>query len=98
MEIDLTKLQGKHLVLDIHVKVVEDVHADGPDSTDEFEAYELEELPEGTDMEAIEKESILNALRCNDGSRKRAAQDLHISERSLYRKIEKYGIMKELKQ
>ena len=94
----MTKLQGKHLVLDIHVKVVEDVHADGPDSTDEFEAYMLDECPEGTDMEAIEKESILNALRRNDGSRKRAAFDLNISERTLYRKIEKYGIMKDLKQ
>ena len=96
----MTKLQGKHLVLDIHVKVVEDDHADGQDSTDEFEAYVLDDMPEGTDidMEALESESIRRALVRNHGSRKRAAEDLHISERTLYRKIEKYGIMKEVKQ
>ena len=92
----MTKLNGKHIVLDIHVKVVEDDHADGPDSTDEFEAYELDELPEGTDVETIESESIRRALVRNQGSRKKAAEDLHISERTLYRKIEKYGLMKDV--
>ncbi len=43
-------------------------------------------------MEDIEKESIRRALMRNQGSRKRAAEDLHISERTLYRKIEKYGL------
>ena len=102
MEIDLTKLNGKHIVLDIHVKVVEDeqAQADGPDSTDELEAYVLDDIPEGTDidLEAIERESIKNALKRNGGSRKRAAWDLHISERTLYRKIEKYGLLKDVKQ
>ena len=83
---------------DVAFKVNKERLKNGLDLVDDFEADEYEELPEGTDMETIEKESILNALRRNDGSRKRAAQDLHISERSLYRKIEKYGIMKDLKQ
>ena len=43
-------------------------------------------------MEDIEKESIRHALMRNQGSRKRAAEDLHISERTLYRKIEKFGL------
>ena len=43
-------------------------------------------------MEDIEKESIRRALMRNQGSRKRAAEDLHISERTLYRKIEKFGL------
>jgi len=43
-------------------------------------------------LEEIEKESIRRALARNQGSRKRAAEDLHISERTLYRKIEKYGL------
>ena len=43
-------------------------------------------------MEDIEKESIRRALMRHQGSRKRAAEDLHISERTLYRKIEKYGL------
>ena len=98
MEINLNELKGKHIVLDIHVKAVEDDHADGPDSIDEFEAYELEELHEGTDMEAIEKESIHRALFRNHGNRKKAAEDLHISERSLFRKIEKYGLNKEVRK
>ena len=43
-------------------------------------------------MEDIEKESIRRALMRHQGSRKRAAEDLHISERTLYRKIEKFGL------
>ena len=43
-------------------------------------------------MEEIEADSIRRALARNDGSRKRAAQDLNISERTLYRKIEKFGL------
>lgn len=43
-------------------------------------------------MEEIEAESIRRALARNEGSRKRAADDLKISERTLYRKIEKYGL------
>lgn len=83
---------------DVAFKINKERLKNGLDLVDEFEADEYEEAPEGADLEAIEKESILNALRRNDGSRKRAAEDLHISERSLYRKIEKYGIMKDLKQ
>ena len=50
------------------------------------------EPEESTTMEEIEKESIMRALTRNKGSRKRAAHDLNISERTLYRKIEKYGL------
>ena len=50
------------------------------------------EAEESTTMEEIEKESIMRALTRNKGSRKRAAHDLNISERTLYRKIEKYGL------
>lgn len=55
------------------------------------DAPEVTAAPEPT-MEEIEKESIQRALTRNKGSRKRAAQDLNISERTLYRKIEKYGL------
>ncbi len=43
-------------------------------------------------MEEIERESIREALARNQGSRKRAAEELNISERTLYRKIEKFGL------
>lgn len=45
-----------------------------------------------TTMEAIERESIRRALQRNKGSRKMAAAELHISERTLYRKIKEYDL------
>ncbi|MBR2016455.1 MAG: hypothetical protein IKA00_04030 [Prevotella sp.] len=75
--------------------------------TEELEADEYHEDENPTDssspsepeLEKIEKESIIRALQRNNGNRKKAAEDLHISERTLLRKIEKYGsITKEVKQ
>jgi transcriptional regulator with PAS, ATPase and Fis domain len=43
-------------------------------------------------MEDIERESIRAALARNKGSRKLAAAELHISERTLYRKIKEYEL------
>ena len=45
-----------------------------------------------TTMEDIERESIRRALQRNKGSRKMAAAELHISERTLYRKIKEYDL------
>ena len=45
-----------------------------------------------TTMEEIERESIRRALERNNGSRKMAANELHISERTLYRKIKEYQL------
>lgn len=47
---------------------------------------------EPTTLEDTEKETILRALERNGGVRKKAAQELHISERTLYRKIKEYGL------
>ena len=47
---------------------------------------------EPTTLEDTEKETILRALERNGGIRKKAAQELHISERTLYRKIKEYGL------
>ena len=62
------------------------------------ENYMEVEVPEGEDpiahMEKIEKESIMKALECNNHNRKKAAEELHISERSMYRKMKKYGLYK----
>lgn len=56
----------------------------------------VEEIPvedsNMTTMEAIERESIRRALQRNKGSRKMAAAELHISERTLYRKIKEYDL------
>lgn len=48
--------------------------------------------PEDLSLENNERRLIEAALRRHNGNRKRAAQALGISERTLYRKIEDYGI------
>lgn len=46
----------------------------------------------GRPMDEIEKEAIRETLRLTDGNRKAAADLLQIGERTLYRKIERYGL------
>ena len=53
-------------------------------------SHEMEE--ESLSIEKKEKELIIKALRKNNNKRKYAAQDLGISERTLYRKIKQYEI------
>ena len=55
--------------------------------------HEMEE--ESLSLERNEHEIILKALRKNNFKRKYAAQDLGISERTLYRKIKQYDIEDE---
>ena len=50
---------------------------------------------ESLSLEDKEKELIIKALRKNKNKRKNAAQDLGISERTLYRKIKQYDIEKQ---
>lgn len=42
--------------------------------------------------ECDEKERIINALKANNGNRKEAAKALGFSERTLYRRLNQYGI------
>ncbi len=52
-----------------------------------------EYIEEGTlSLDEVEKEMIRKALERHHGRRKAAAQDLNISERTLYRKIKEYGL------
>ncbi len=51
-----------------------------------------EYIEESLSLEDAEKEMITKALERHNGKRKLAAQDLKISERTLYRKIKEYGI------
>ncbi len=53
------------------------------------EDYEVEE---NLSLDNVEKEMIQKALQKHHGKRKSAAQDLNISERTLYRKIKEYGL------
>ena len=43
-------------------------------------------------LEEVEREMIIKALERNHGKRRNAAQDLKISERTLYRKIKEYDL------
>ncbi len=51
-----------------------------------------EYVEESLSLDDLEKEMIRKALDKHQGKRKSAAQDLNISERTLYRKIKEYGL------
>ena len=59
-----------------------------PDVTPYAEEY----VEESLSIEDQEKRLIIKALEKNRGRRKKAADELHISERTLYRKIKEYGL------
>ena len=69
----------------IEISTVNDAHDDVRDIQHEIE-------DESLSIEAKEKELIIKALKKNKNKRKYAAQDLGISERTLYRKIKQYEI------
>ena len=72
------------------------VPPEGPDPSDAYDVVEdiTHETEDDNDLslEKKEKELIIKALRKNDSKRKYAANDLGISERTLYRKIKQYEI------
>ena len=47
---------------------------------------------QGTTLEEVERNAIRQALEDAGGNRRQAAMQLHISERTLYRKIKDYGL------
>lgn len=56
------------------------------------ERYEAEEVEENLNLEDMEKDMITRALEKHRGKRKQTADELGISERTLYRKIKQYNI------
>ena len=57
------------------------------------EVQDTEEyVEENLSLDEVEKEMIRKALERHHGKRKNAANDLKISERTLYRKIKEYGL------
>ncbi|WP_242918987.1 sigma-54 interaction domain-containing protein [Pontibacter liquoris] len=62
-----------------------------------YEDQKVEDIPHETEEESLsledkEKELIMKALKKHHNKRKYAAQDLGISERTLYRKLKQYDI------
>jgi len=47
---------------------------------------------EPRDLESMEKEAIMKALVASGGNRRKAAKQLGISERTLYRRIKQYNL------
>ncbi len=58
---------------------------------EDAEAEEISE-PETLNLNDIGKQMVEKALERNGGNRKRAAQELGISDRTLYRRIKQYGL------
>ena len=56
-------------------------------------AEEISE-PESLNLESLNRHMLERALEKNGGNRKKAAQELGISDRTLYRKIKQYGLEK----
>ncbi|MDR1543909.1 MAG: sigma-54 dependent transcriptional regulator [Prevotellaceae bacterium] len=76
------------------VKIVPTVpQSSKPKIADNTEVEDTEEyVEESLSLLDAEKDMILKALERHKGKRKYAAQDLKISERTLYRKIKEYGL------
>jgi transcriptional regulator with PAS, ATPase and Fis domain len=64
----------------------------GPDQKPEPIEDTQEYVEESLSLQTVEKEVIIKALERNQGKRKLAASELGISERTLYRKINDYGL------
>ena len=61
-------------------------------SDEEFQPSEIIE-DEPLALEDRERAAIEKALQRHGGNRRKAAEDLHISQRTLYRKLNEYGLM-----
>ena len=74
---------------------VDSQHADWAEEGNEVEerpGAKTVEFPVGTDMTRVEKDMIRKTLEHVGGNRKKAAKILGIGERTLYRKIQMYGL------
>lgn len=67
-------------------------HAVEPTFVEASEFHELESVNTPTSLEEMEKQMIRKTLEKHRGRRKAAAEELKISERTLYRKINEYGL------
>ena len=56
------------------------------------EYIELEREPENLNLNDISKQMLEKALERNHGNRRKAAQELGISDRTLYRRLKQYGL------
>ena len=55
-------------------------------------AEEYVEPNNSLNLETIEKQMLIKALEKNNGNRKKAAEELGYSDRTLYRRLKQYGL------
>ena len=77
-----------------HPVPFEEKTARQPDSSYNISFQESVEIEESLSLEEREKELIKKALQKHNGKRKNAAKELGISERTLYRKIKEFEVLK----
>lgn len=75
---------------DNHVNIYDDADLDADDDIQVIDSTDVDK--DSLSLEEVEKEMIKKALERHQGKRKNAAQDLKISERTLYRKIKAYNL------
>lgn len=68
-------------------------HASAQDA--EAEEIKADEEPESLNLNDLGRQMVEKALERNGGNRKKAAQELGISDRTLYRRIKQYGLDKK---
>lgn len=71
------------------------MHQPSPTHTthaEDVEVMEVETSDTGKSLEEVEKQMIIQALQRHKGRRRSTAEELKISERTLYRKIKEYGL------
>lgn len=64
-----------------------------PNQVEDAVAEEISE-PESLNLNDLGRQMVKKALERNNGNRKKAAQELGISDRTLYRRIKQYGLEK----
>ena len=92
-DVFVTQVEGESLP---DAKIVRSVpfrpeHAD-THYMDEGDFQEIEPVPEPVSLAEMEKQMIQKTLAKHRGRRRSAAEELKISERTLYRKIKEYGL------
>ena len=66
-----------------------------PSQNSDFAIAEEVSEPENLNLNELGKQVLLKALERNNGNRKKAAKELGISDRTLYRKIKQYNLEDE---
>jgi len=93
-EVDKTEVSGINVNLGDHASLGMQSMPDEPDieETEESELSDFLQNNEIPSIEDAEKFLIQQALKRFDGNRRKASETLGVSERTLYRKLDQYGL------